>query len=386
MNEDDLCNIQVDAESDTDASIMFDADDSIQPIQSIFLMTDRKEPFLQGLSNENTIGKKCLGSDSSTMLKAFTNRTLACLNTYYYASNIIPLRTSLPVKMQYSPSLHFVRGEMLSCSPPEKCKDGNVSAYRNIKCNLKYTNLICDQVGTVVKVFNNRFEPNVMEIVQGTTILFKNMDDGKNGIYDRFEETSLDCIGYVKNLSTGVHMFYHSRFPNRVSFKLHVCESDSVCTNSIIALKNENMLDTHVVTLIVVGCVLLTGTCIFCGILHILYGRHMIVDKLMSIKLPKFPKLPKMTLPSFKCPSFRIPSISELIGWKTVRTVPLGAKNPRDLKFSDLMNVETGADTSTASYSSKNQNKTILRYNPKTGQFIDSTTRGKTPRGKRPQY
>lgn len=382
MNEDGLCKIQVDAESETDASITFDADDSIQPVQSIFLMTDRKQPLLTGLVNENNIGGKCSGSLSNTMLKAFTNRTLACLNTDYFGSNIVPLRTSLPLKLKYAPSFHFVRGEMLSCSPPDQCKSGNVSAYRNIKCDVKYNKLICNELGTVVKVFNNRFEPDVMEIIQGTTILFKNMDTKKNGIYDNFQETSLECIGSMKNLSAGVHTFYHTRYPNRVSFKLHVCESDSVCTNSIAASKNQNVIEIHVVTLVVVTCVLVVGTMIFCGVLHILYGRRFIITKLNNIELPK---LPKVSLPSFKLPSFKIPSFSELFGWRTTRTVPVGIKNPRDLKFSDLMNVETGNAPTPASSSSQ-QNKTILRYNVKTGQFVDSRGRSRTPRGRRPRY
>lgn len=379
MNEDGLCKIQVDAESETDASITFDADDSIQPVQSIFLMTDRKQAFLTGSENENTLGKKCSGYVSDTMLKAFTNRTLACLNTDYFGSNIVPLRTSFPLKLKYAPSFHFVRSEMLSCHPPDQCKNGNVSAYRNIKCDVKYNKLICNQLGTVVKVFNNRFEPNVMEIVQGTTILFKNTDTQKNGIYDNFQETSLECIGAVKNLSVGVHTFYHSRYPNRVSFKLHVCESDSVCTNSIAALKNQNVMETHIVTFVVVTCVLVVGTFIFCGVLHILYGRRFIVNKLMSIELPK------VNLPTFKLPSFKIPSLSELFGWRTTRTVPVEGKNPRDLKFSDLMNVETGTYPAAASSSSQ-QKKTILRYNVKTGQFVDTQGRSRTPRGKRPRY
>ena len=336
MNEAGLCTIQIDAESETDASITFDADDSIQPVQSVFLMTDRKQAFLTGLANENNIGVKCSGSSSNTMLKAFTNRTLACLNTDYFGSNVLPLRTSMPFKLKYAPSFRFVRSEMVSCSPPELCMSGNISGYVNRKCNVKYNKLICNELGTVVKVYNNRFEPNVIEIVQGTKILFKNMDSKKNGIYDTFQETSLECIGSLQNLSAGVHTYYHNRYPNRVSFKLHVCESDSVCTNSIAALKSGNVVGTQVVVVVVVSLVLFVGIFIFCGILHILYGRRFIIDKLMSINLPK---LPKVSLPNFKLPSFKIPSISELLGIRTTKTVPVGVKNPRELKFSDIHEV-----------------------------------------------
>ena len=65
------------------------ADDDIQPIQSAFLMTDRRQAFLNGLENTNHIKSLCK-SHPNGMLSAFTNRSIACLNLDYFDVNILP--------------------------------------------------------------------------------------------------------------------------------------------------------------------------------------------------------------------------------------------------------------------------------------------------------
>ena len=266
-----LCQVIINVESKTKANLRFELENSIQPIQSAFIMLDRRQPIFLTEKNKQNLGALC-NPHPSGMLKAFTNRSIACLNVDYHGTNIVPAKVPIPFHFNYVPSLHISRAEVISCSPPSQCERGNVSAYNNNVCSVQYNKLTCDETGVVIKTFRNRFEPKEVEIVQGTNILWKNEDGMENGIHGIFDPTTLDCIGVTKNISVGVHEFFHSRFPNQVSTRIHVCESETICTHNIHSLQTSTLQTVPTIIIIIIS-ISVVSCCILGGIIRVLHGN-----------------------------------------------------------------------------------------------------------------